>query len=99
MANTFTITLAQLNPTVGDLNGNAEKAFQAWLRGKNNNSNLVALPEMFVTGYNPQDLISKPSFYSASIETVKRLITGKYLNETAKIQLPKVTSRNWYTSR
>ena len=73
MANTFTITLAQLNPTVGDLNGNAEKAFQAWLRGKNNNSNLVALPEMFVTGYNPQDLISKPSFYSASIETVKRL--------------------------
>ncbi len=73
MADTFKITLAQLNPTVGNLSGNADKAFQAWLNGKNNESDLVALPEMFITGYNPQDLIFKPSFLSAAIETIKEL--------------------------
>ncbi len=73
MADTFKITLAQLNPTVGNLNGNADKAFQAWLNGKNNESDLVALPEMFITGYNPQDLIFKPSFLSAAIETIQKL--------------------------
>ena len=73
MADTFKITLAQLNPTVGNLRGNAEKAYKAWLNGKDNGSDLVALPEMFIPGYNPQDLIFKPSFLNAAIEVVKEL--------------------------
>ena len=73
MPDTFKITLAQLNPTVGNLNGNAEKAFKAWLNGKKSGSDLVALPEMFITGYNPQDLIYKPSFLSAAIEILQEL--------------------------
>ena len=36
-------------------------------------ADLVALPEMFITGYNAQDLISKPAFHMAAIETIQRL--------------------------
>jgi len=73
MFDTFKITLAQLNPTVGDLNGNADKAFAAWEKSKQSGADLVALPEMFITGYNAQDLISKPAFHTAAIETIQRL--------------------------
>ena len=73
MTDTFKITLAQLNPTVGNLNGNADKAYKAWSNGKKSGSDLVALPEMFITGYNPQDLIFKPVFLTAAIEVLKEL--------------------------
>ena len=73
MFDTFKITLAQLNPTVGDLNGNADKAFAAWEKSKQSGADLVALPEMFITGYNAQDLISKPAFHTAASETIQRL--------------------------
>ena len=73
MSDTFKITLAQLNPTVGDLNGNADKAFAAWEKSKQSGADLVALPEMFITGYNAQDLISKSAFHTAAFETIQRL--------------------------
>jgi len=60
MADRFRITLAQLNPTVGDLAGNAAKAKAAWEEGKAAGADLVACPEMFITGYNAQDLVMKP---------------------------------------
>ena len=62
MADRFRVTLAQLNPTVGDLAGNAALARDAWVQGREANADLVALPEMFITGYNTQDLVLKPSF-------------------------------------
>ncbi len=62
MADTFRITLGQLNPTVGDLAGNAAKACDTWAKGKAAGADMVALPEMFMTGYNAQDLVMKPAF-------------------------------------
>ncbi|MDF1619017.1 NAD+ synthase [Pseudothioclava nitratireducens] len=62
MADRFRLTLAQLNPTVGALAANAEKAYQAWLEGKAAGADMVALPEMFLTGYQTQDLVLKPAF-------------------------------------
>jgi NAD+ synthase len=62
MADRFRITLGQLNPTVGDLAGNAALARKAWAAGKEAGADLVALPEMFITGYNAQDLVMKHSF-------------------------------------
>ena len=73
MAATFKVTLGQLNPTVGDLGGNAQKARKAWLAGQAEGADLVALPEMFITGYNPQDLVQKPAFHKAAIETIHAL--------------------------
>lgn len=58
----FKITLAQLNPTVGDLAGNAGKARDAWRAGKEEGADFVCLPEMFLSGYQAQDLVTKPAF-------------------------------------
>ncbi|MCK0150727.1 NAD+ synthase [Marivita sp. S6314] len=66
MVDRFRITLAQLNPTVGDLKGNAAKARAAWEQGKAAGADLVALPEMFITGYQAQDLVVKPAFVAAA---------------------------------
>lgn len=68
MAGTFRLTLAQLNPTVGDFAGNAAKARAAWSEGKAAGADMVALPEMFITGYQTQDLVMKPAF-TAEAET------------------------------
>ncbi|WP_283644669.1 nitrilase-related carbon-nitrogen hydrolase, partial [Marinovum algicola] len=73
MADTFRITLAQLNPTVGDIAGNAALARDAWAAGKSAGADLVAFPEMFITGYNAQDLVMKPAFHTAAIEAVRAL--------------------------
>ncbi|QBF30265.1 NAD+ synthase [Thalassococcus sp. S3] len=73
MAERFRITLAQLNPTVGDLAGNAAKAHAAWKAGRDAGADLVALPEMFITGYNAQDLVMKPAFHTAAIAEVRAL--------------------------
>jgi len=67
MADHFRISLAQLNPTVGDLEGNAAKARHAWEEGRAAKADLVALPEMFLTGYNTQDLVTKPVFHQAAM--------------------------------
>ncbi|KUJ73704.1 NAD synthetase [Ruegeria marisrubri] len=73
MADRFRITLAQLNPVMGDLAGNADKALAAWEQGRAAGADLVALPEMFITGYNTQDLVMKPAFHDAAIATVRAL--------------------------
>ncbi len=73
MADRFRVTLAQLNPIVGDLDGNAEKAHAAWMAGKEAGADLVALPEMFITGYQTQDLIMKPVFVAAAVARIEAL--------------------------
>jgi NAD+ synthase len=73
MADRFRITLGQLNPTVGDIEGNAAKARAAWEAGKAAGTDLVALPEMFIVGYNAQDLVTKPAFHVAAMQAVEAL--------------------------
>src|SRR6516164_894494 len=71
----FVITLAQLNPTVGDVEGNAAKARTARARAKADGADLVVLPELFITGYPPEDLVLKPAFQAAcrsAVETLAR---------------------------
>ncbi|MBS1304052.1 NAD+ synthase [Loktanella sp. SALINAS62] len=73
MSENYRITLAQLNPTVGDLDGNAALAFDAWQQGKAAGADLVALPEMFITGYQTQDMIRRAGFILAAIDAIKAL--------------------------
>ncbi|MXU64641.1 NAD+ synthase [Oceanomicrobium pacificus] len=65
MTNRFRILMCQLNPTVGDLAGNAAQAREAHARGTAAGADLVALPEMFLSGYQTQDLAMKPAFCAA----------------------------------
>ena len=67
------VAVAQLNPTVGDLDGNRRKALRAVETAVASRANLVVLPEMFITGYPLQDLVSKRSFVEAAMEGVRRL--------------------------
>ncbi|MFQ5622667.1 MAG: NAD+ synthase [Paracoccaceae bacterium] len=73
MSQGFRITLAQLNPTVGDLAGNARKARKAWERGRQAGSDFVVLPEMFISGYQTQDLVAKPAFHVAALQQIRAL--------------------------
>ena len=73
MAKKFQITLAQLNPTVGDLEGNYKAALGAWQQAKKIGSDLIAFTELFITGYNTQDLIKKPSFCKAAQDKISKL--------------------------
>ena len=73
MADQFRVTLAQLNPVVGDLAGNAAKARDAWAQGRAAGADLVALPEMFITGYNTQDLVMRPAFQADAIGEIHKL--------------------------
>ena len=73
MSDRFRLTMAQLNPTVGDVAGNAAKARDAWQQGRDAGADLVALPEMFITGYQTQDLILKPAFVRAAVDAIDAL--------------------------
>ena len=56
------IALAQLNPTVGDLDGNLAKLIDAYGRAEAAGCDIVAFPELSITGYPPEDLVLKPGF-------------------------------------
>ena len=74
MTNRFRITLGQMNPTVGDLAGNKAKALEVWEKGRDAGADFVALPEMFITGYNTQDLIMKPAFATDAMAHIEALM-------------------------
>ncbi|MCA6124492.1 NAD+ synthase [Bradyrhizobium sp. WSM 1704] len=67
------ITLAQLNPTVGDVTGNAAMARAARDKAKGDGADLVVLPELFIAGYPPEDLVLKPAFQSACRAEIEQL--------------------------
>ena len=71
--------LAQINTTVGDLPGNAEKILAAYRRAAEAGADLVVLPELAVTGYPPRDLLLRRDFVDQSVATLERLAaaTGK----------------------
>ena len=69
----FTITLAQLNPTVGDVADNAAKARAARAQARADGADLVVFPELFIAGYPPEDLVLKPAFQSACRAAIEEL--------------------------
>ncbi|WP_439501127.1 NAD+ synthase [Aminobacter ciceronei] len=59
------IAVAQLNPTVGDINGNLAKAREARADAARQGADLVLFTELFLAGYPPEDLVLKPAFLAA----------------------------------
>ena len=71
--NKLSIALAQLNPTVGDLDGNIAMLRKACEEAATLGADLVVFPELFVTGYPPEDLVLKPAFAAAARARVEAL--------------------------
>jgi NAD+ synthase/NAD+ synthase (glutamine-hydrolysing) len=67
------IALAQINPTVGDFTGNAEKLRQYTLCARAREAELVVFPELSVCGYPPRDLVEVPAFVARSRQVLEQL--------------------------
>ena len=70
------VALAQINPTVGDLAGNAGLIADSVKNAQAQGANLIVFPEMIVTGYPVEDLALRPSFQAASIKAVEEIAAG-----------------------
>ncbi len=72
-ADHLAIAVAQLNPIVGDVSGNLERARQARAQAARDGADLIAFPELFIAGYPPEDLVLKPAFQAACRSAVEQL--------------------------
>ena len=71
---TFRIAMVQMNSTVGDLDGNVRR-ITAWLReAKKAKADLVAFPELAITGYPPEDLLLKPRFLADNRRALQEVV-------------------------
>lgn len=69
------IALAQINPIIGDLEGNFKKASKIVESAKDNNCDLVVFPELSIMGYPPRDLLFRKDFINKCNEALKGLIS------------------------
>src|SRR5207237_2049096 len=67
------LALAQINTTVGDLDGNRERILEAIGEASSAGADLVLLPELAVTGYPPEDLLLRPGFIRAAEESLREI--------------------------
>lgn len=67
------IALAQINTVVGDIDGNTERIKAAITESRNAGAQVVALPELAVTGYPPEDLVFKRGFLKANVEALEEI--------------------------
>src|SRR5258705_4145845 len=67
------VALAQINPTVGHIEGNEAKILEAYSRGEAAGADLVMVPELALTGYPPRDLLLKSGFVARNLEALDRL--------------------------
>jgi NAD+ synthase (glutamine-hydrolysing) len=70
---TLRLALAQINPTVGDLEGNTEKIISYLRMAGDYSADIVAFPELAITGYPPEDLLLKPQFIKDNLDALKRI--------------------------
>jgi len=67
------IALAQINPTVGDLEGNSRLIVDWMSSARDLGADIVCFPELAITGYPPEDLVLKPSFVRDNLAQLKLL--------------------------
>src|ERR1700752_3043413 len=97
-ADRLAIALAQLNPTVGDVTGNAEKVRRARATAAGQGADLVMLPELFIAGYPPEDLVLKPAFQAACRSAVEALARETTSGPAVLVGAPWVEDGNLYNA-
>ena len=76
MIRNFRLALAQINPTVGDIDGNTARIIEYVERARECRADLVAFPELAITGYPPEDLLFKTSFLEANVDAMRRVVAA-----------------------
>ena len=74
MSKIFRIALAQINPIVGDITTNTSMILDYVQRAQKLNVDLVAFPELAITGYPPEDLLFKKSFIQANVAAMNSIV-------------------------
>ena len=70
------VALAQIDPTVGDLDGNVGRVLDAARRASAAGARVVVLPELAITGYPPRDLLERPRFVADNLVALRRVAEG-----------------------
>jgi NAD+ synthase (glutamine-hydrolysing) len=70
----YRLAMAQINPTVGDIRGNTAKIVDGILDAVKLGADMVAFPELAITGYPPEDLLLKPRFIKANEDALNSII-------------------------
>ena len=73
---TLRLGMGQINPTVGDLEGNTRKIIQYIRDAKEMGADLVTFPELSIPGYPPEDLLLMPRFIDANLQCLQRVVTA-----------------------
>jgi NAD+ synthase (glutamine-hydrolysing) len=73
---TLRLGLAQVNTTIGDLEGNAAKVLEYVDRARAQGVDLISFPELTITGYPPEDLLLRPQFIEDNVGTLRRVVEG-----------------------
>jgi NAD+ synthase (glutamine-hydrolysing) len=87
------LALAQVNPTVGDLAGNAALLARDARRAADAGADLAVFPEMALTGYPPEDLLLRPAFLSAAEKTLRALARALPRDLAVVIGAPTIDGR------
>jgi len=91
---TIRLALAQINTTVGDLEGNKTRILEAIHHARAVGADLIAFPEMAVPGYPPEDLLLKPSFVEANQAALEDIAQATQSKPSIRAQdnLPPITA-------
>lgn len=91
------ISLCQINPTVGDLQGNSVKILECINKSKKIGTDIIVFPELTITGYPPEDLLLKPKFIKDNL-TVLKEISSKCSDICAVIGFVNKNNKDIYNS-
>src|SRR5438132_6840215 len=69
------LAMAQINVVVGDIEGNAQKIIDWIDRARDADADIVAFPELALTGYPPEDLLLKPQFIDSNLAALDKIIS------------------------
>ncbi len=94
------VTICQLNPTVGDLEGNLAKLRKAAEASARDRPDLLVFPELFLTGYPPRDLLEEPGFVRRAEEALGRAaeMTRSYPETGFLVGSPLATGKQGWLS-
>jgi NAD+ synthase (glutamine-hydrolysing) len=77
------IALAQINPTIGDFEGNRRLVLAAAAQARDRGAELAVFPELALCGYPPKDLLERPAFVDAAADSLRVLASALEGSETA----------------